>query len=97
MFKKTLIAAAVATVASTAAMAGDSSVSGQVKYTLADTDGAATDWAASFDNSITFKSTEDLGNGLTAFAQITIDTDVDTTDNTTGAIEKPRFSRKSIN
>ena len=88
MFKKTLIAAAVATVASTAAMAGDSSVSGQVKYTLADTDGAATDWAASFDNSITFKSTEDLGNGLTAFAQITIDTDVDTTDNTTGAIEK---------
>ena len=96
MFKKTLIAAAVATVASTAAMAGDSSVSGQVKYTLADTDGAATDWAASFDNSITFKSTEDLGNGLTAFAQITIDTDVDT-DTTatadtavasTGAIEK---------
>ena len=88
MFKKTLIAAAVATVASTAAMAGDSSVSGQVKYTLADTDGAATDWAASFDNSITFKSTEDLGNGLTAFAQITIDTDVDTTDTTAGAIEK---------
>jgi len=96
MFKKTLIAAAVATVASTAAMAGDSSVSGQVKYTLADTDGAATDWAASFDNSITFKSTEDLGNGLTAFAQITIDTDVDT-DTTatadtavasTGTIEK---------
>ena len=82
MFKKTLIAAAVATVASTAAMA-DVTVSGQVKYTLADTDGAATDWSPLSDNAITVKSSEDLGNGLTAFAQITLDT-----DSTTSALQK---------
>ena len=82
MFKKTLIAAAVATVASTAAMA-DVTVSGQVKYTLSDTDGAATDWSPISDNAITVKSSEDLGNGLTAFAQITLDT-----DSTTSALQK---------
>ena len=82
MFKKTLIAAAVATVASTAAMA-DVTVSGQVKYTLADTDGAATDWSPISDNAITVKSSEDLGNGLTTFAQITLDT-----DSTTSALQK---------
>jgi predicted porin len=74
MFKKTLIAAAVATLASSVAMA-DVNISGQVKYTLTDTANSATDWNPGFDNSITFKSSEDLGNGLTAFAQITLDTD----------------------
>ena len=77
MFKKTLIAAAVATLASSVAMA-DVNISGQVKYTLTDTANSATDWNPGLDNSVTFKSSEDLGNGLTAFAQITLDTDVDT-------------------
>ena len=85
MFKKTLIAAAVATVASTAAMA-DVTVSGQVKYTLSDTDGAATDWSPISDNAITVKSSEDLGNGLTTFAQITLDTD--SAASTTSALQK---------
>jgi predicted porin len=81
MFKKTLIAAAVATIASTAAMA-DVSISGQVKVTVADND--TSDHAASLDNSLTFKSSEDLGNGLTGFAQITLDTDIDTDTTATG-------------
>ena len=74
MFKKTLIAAAVATLASSVAMA-DVTVSGQVKYTLTDTANSTSDWSPSSDNAITVKSSEDLGNGLTAFAQITLDTD----------------------
>ena len=82
MFKKTLIAAAVATVASTAAMA-DVTVSGQVKYTLTDTANSTSDWSPSSDNEITVKSSEDLGNGLTTFAQITLDT-----DSTTSTLQK---------
>ena len=82
MFKKTLIAAAVATVASTAAMA-DVTVSGQVKYTLTDTANSTSDWSPSSDNEITVKSSEDLGNGLTTFAQITLDT-----DSTTSVLQK---------
>ena len=82
MFKKTLIAAAVATVASTAAMA-DVTVSGQVKYTLTDTANSTSDWSPASDNDITVKSSEDLGNGLTTFAQITLDT-----DSTTSALQK---------
>ena len=82
MFKKTLIAAAVATVASTAAMA-DVTVSGQVKYTLTDTANSTSDWSPASDNEITVKSSEDLGNGLTTFAQITLDT-----DSTTSALQK---------
>jgi predicted porin len=100
MFKKTLIAAAVATLASSVAMA-DVSVSGQVKTYFVTTDATSAgndgkDWAPVTDTAIDFKASEDLGNGLTAFAQITIDTDVDT-DTTasassavasTGTIEK---------
>jgi len=91
MFKKTLIAAAVATIASTAAMA-DVSISGQVKVTVADND--TSDHAASLDNSLTFKSSEDLGNGLTGFAQITLDTDVDT--DTTASAEAAVASTGTI-
>ncbi|MBT7307576.1 MAG: porin, partial [Gammaproteobacteria bacterium] len=71
---KTLIAAALATVVAAPAAIADVSVSGQVKVTVVDVDGVS-DWAPSFDNSITFKASEDLGNGMSAFAQITVDTD----------------------
>ena len=79
MFKKTLIAAAVATLASSVAMA-DVSVSGQVKTYFVTTDATSAgndgkDWAPVTDTAIDFKASEDLGNGLTAFAQITLDTD----------------------
>jgi predicted porin len=87
MFKKTLIAAAVATLASSVAMA-DVTVSGQVKYTLTDTANSTSDWNPSSDNAITVKSSEDLGNGLTAFAQITLDTDSPaSTTSTTASID----------
>ena len=90
MFKKTLIAAAVATLASSVAMA-DVSVSGQVKTYFVTTDATSAgndgkDWAPVTDTAIDFKASEDLGNGLTAFAQITLDTDAinaSATDTTT--------------
>jgi len=72
--KKTLIAAAVAASFAAPAMA-DVSVSGQVKLTVYEND--SVDYAPFFDNSLTFKASEDLGNGLSAFAQITLDTDGD--------------------
>ena len=88
MFKKTLIAAAIATVAAAPAAMADVSVSGQVKVGFTSTDSTATtnakDWAPSTDNNITFKATEDLGNGMTAAAMIGLDTD----NGGTGADEK---------
>jgi len=72
--KKTIIAAAIASVVAAPAMA-EVSISGNVKYKLTDTDANAGDWGGSLDNSITFKATEDLGNGMSAFAQITLDPD----------------------
>ena len=83
--KKTLIAAAVASVASVAAAPvamADVSVSGIVEQTFTWTDSstAATDeMLGSSDNNLHFKASEDLGNGMTAFAQISLDTDDDTT------------------
>jgi predicted porin len=70
--KKTLIAAAVAASFAAPAMA-DVSVSGQVKVTVADYTGSS--FSPSYDNALSFKASEDLGNGLSAFAQITLDTD----------------------
>jgi predicted porin len=76
--KKTLIAAAIAAVAAAPVVANaDATISGQIKYTLVDTDNG-NDFAPSFDNAVTFKVSEDLGNGLTAFGQITLDTDAAT-------------------
>jgi predicted porin len=77
LMKKTLIAAGIAAVMSVPAMA-DVSVSGRVKYTItaADAFGSTADvTGGSFDNELHFKASEDLGNGLSAFAQLTLDTD----------------------
>jgi len=76
MFKKTLIAAAVATLASSVAMADV--IGGKVKQTFTSTDSAtaATDqWAGGTDAFLTFKGSEDLGNGMSAFADIRMDLD----------------------
>jgi predicted porin len=75
--KKTLIAAGIAAVVAAPAFA-EVSVSGQVKWTMTDggTTGSETRYMTS-DNALTFKASEDLGNGLTAFAQITLDTDAE--------------------
>ena len=73
--KKTIIAAAIATVIAAPAMA-DVSVSGVVEQTFTDTDSVTdTGLASGTDSGLTFKASEDLGNGLTAFAQISLDTD----------------------
>ena len=90
MFKKTLIAAAVATLSSSVAMA-DVSDSGQVKTYFVTTDATSAgndgkDWAPVTDTAIDFKASEDLGNGMSVFAQISLDTDAinaSTTDTTT--------------
>jgi hypothetical protein len=71
MFKKTLIAAAVATLASSVAMA-DVSVSGRVEQGFSDEDAGTTGWAGFTDNQININASEDLGNGMTAFAKIGI-------------------------
>ena len=71
MFKKTLIAAAVATLASSVAMA-DVSVSGRVEQGFSDEDAGTTGWAGFTDNQINIKASEDLGNGMSAFGQLSM-------------------------
>ena len=71
MFKKTLIAAAVATLASSVAMA-DVSVSGRVEQGFSDEDAGTTGWAGFNDNQINIKASEDLGNGMSAFGQLSM-------------------------
>jgi len=83
--KKTLIAAAVAASFAAPAMA-DVSVSGQVKVTIADKTGSS--FSPSYDNALNFKASEDLGNGLSAFAQITLDTDNDKASTVAGGSGK---------
>jgi len=70
--KKTLIAAGIAAVVATPAFA-DVKISGAVEQQMIKTEKAA--WTGSADNSITFSASEDLGNGLTAFAKIVLDSD----------------------
>jgi len=89
MFKKTLIAMSLAAV--TGSAMADVSVSGQVKTYFVTTDatsagGDGKDWAPVTDTAIDFKASEDLGNGMSVFAQISLDTDAinaSTTDTTT--------------
>ena len=86
--KKTIIAAAIATVIAAPAMA-DVSVSGVVEQTFTDTDSVTdTGLASGTDSGLTFKASEDLGNGLTAFAQISLDTDNQDSATRTGNSEK---------
>ena len=72
--KKTLIAAGIAAVVAAPAFA-DVSVSGGVEQAFTDTDGASGEWTGSRDNYLSFKASEDLGNGMTAFATIVLDAD----------------------
>jgi hypothetical protein len=67
--KKTLIAAAVAAVVAAPAYA-EVKIGGAVEFQQIKVDGAG--WDGSEDNFIKFSSSEDLGNGMTAFADITM-------------------------
>jgi predicted porin len=89
--KKTLIAAGIAAIVAAPAAFADVTVSGQVKVTM-NNGGAKSDTTSNSaytkmvsDNALTFKASEDLGNGLSAFAQITLDTDADTDTTATSA------------
>jgi len=70
--KKTIIAAAIATVVAAPAMA-DVSISGKVESTLTSTDSA--NMVMTQDAKLAFNASEDLGNGMSAFATIVVDTD----------------------
>jgi len=72
--KKTLIAASIAAVVAAPAFA-DVKISGQVEQIFKDTDNTSTGIAGDWDNDISFVASEDLGNGLTAFAKLSIDMD----------------------
>jgi len=72
--KKTIIAAAIATVVAAPAMA-DVSVSGKVEQFFTDTDGSGEGFQGGTDSFVKFAASEDLGNGMKAFAHIVIDTD----------------------
>jgi len=84
--KKTLIAAAIAAVAAAPVAMADVSISGQVKLTVTNDD--TQDWAPGFDNSLNFKASEDLGNGMKAFAQTSFDTDGNATSQGTNVSYK---------
>jgi len=74
--KKTLVALAVAGIVAAPAAFADVTISGQVKVTVANTDDNKTgEWGPGFDNYIYFKASEDLGNGMSAFAEMGFDTD----------------------
>jgi predicted porin len=71
--KKTLIAAGIAAVIAAPAAMADVTVSGKVKMTYLAAENGNT--FTQFDNALSFKASEDLGNGLSAFAEITLDAD----------------------
>ena len=70
MFKKTLIAMSLAAV--TGSAMADVSVSGRVEQTFVDDEAVATGWTAETFNMINFKASEDLGNGISAFAKFSL-------------------------
>jgi len=72
--KKTMIAMAVAGVVAAPMASADVAVSGQLKYTLGTTENG-NDLSPTTDNAVSFNTSEDLGNGLTAFGSLTIDSD----------------------
>jgi predicted porin len=71
--KKTLIAAGIAAVIAAPAAFADVSISGQVKVTYASAERGQD--VIDYDNAISFKASEDLGNGMSAFSEITMDLD----------------------
>jgi predicted porin len=90
--KKTLIAAGIAAVIAAPAAMADVQVSGQLKVFQVVSENGNDTWLS--DNSITFKSSEDLGNGLTAFGQATIDLDSSDSAQTVGSNKDMKLGLK---
>jgi len=82
---------AVAGVVAAPIASADVTVSGTVEQTFIDTDNDANGIDSDTDSSVTFKGSEDLGNGMTAFAQITVDTD----ENDTASAAEGNHSKDS--
>ena len=85
MFKKTLIAMSLAAV--TGSAMADVSVSGRVEQTFVDDEAVATGWTADTFNMINFKASEDLGNGISAFATFSL-LDKDGSNGTTNGADQ---------
>jgi len=94
--KKTMIAMAVAGVVAAPMASAEVAVSGYVEQTFTDTDGTGAAWTGSTSTGIDFKASEDLGNGLTAFAQISLDTDNANGTNQDGAATDEKDSKLGI-
>lgn len=67
--KKTMIAMAVAGVVAAPIASADVSISGVVEQTFIDDDANTNGWSATTMNMLNFSVSEDLGNGMTAFAK----------------------------
>jgi len=81
--KKTLIAMGVAAAVVAPIASADTSVSGKVEQTMTWTDsttGATDELTGGTDALLVFKGSEDLGNGMSAFADIRLDLDSHATD-----------------
>ena len=70
MFKKTLIAMAVASVVAAPIASADVKISGVVEQTFTDTDNSGEGYTASTFNMLNITASEDLGNGMSAFAKL---------------------------
>lgn len=85
--KKTLIAMGVAAAVVAPIASADTSVSGKVEQTMTWTDsttGATDELTGGTDALLVFKGSEDLGNGMSAFADIRLDLDTNATADTDG-------------
>jgi hypothetical protein len=69
MFKKTLIAMAVASVVAAPIASADVKISGVVEQTFTDTDNSGEGYTASTFNMLNITASEDFGNGMSAFAK----------------------------
>lgn len=67
--KKTMIAMAVAGVVAAPMASAEVSISGVVEQTFIDDDANTNGWSATTFNMLNFSASEDLGNGMTAFAK----------------------------
>jgi len=67
--KKTMIAMAVAGVVAAPMASADVSISGVIEQSFVDNDASGQGWTADTFNMLNFQASEDLGNGMTAFAK----------------------------
>ena len=87
MFKKTLIAMAVASVVAAPIASADVKISGVVEQTFTDTDNSGEGYTASTFNMLNITTSEDLGNGMSAFAKFSL-LDKDGSNGTTNGADQ---------